>query len=165
MTIKFPIIKKVLFSVIFATTIFYAAKVLGFIGMALAGAGHGSAVLGYPFLSPIYNCKGDTLYCFGPYLWAIAGASLPWTSRWYVGVLLIVVVGINFFGAVKDITHDLSDTGTAHYALSVFQIVPGIAIPIAAVYLSTMVYIFWKFMYLKLLHSSERNKSQIEKSP
>ena len=106
-------------------------------GVALAGAGHGSPILGYLFLSPTV---GDWHIFFGLFIWAIVGGLLPWLAQWYVSLFATILIAINYLGAANDIKDEINsatiyETG-AHYVFSFFEKIPELAIPL------------WQFTFL-----------------
>jgi hypothetical protein len=135
---------------------FWLTKGLGFIGTALAGAGHGSDVLGLLFLSPTYHSHDDVWILFGPYIWAIIAGLMLWTSQKWVCVSIIVMTGISYVGASFDIISDLRETGTPVYLIRTIQDMPMIAMPLIIVYLVMQVVVYWRIV--KSLRKSVREK-------
>lgn len=143
--------KKLFLSLVVAVLAFFLAKAMGFAGMALAGAGHGSDVLGFLFLSPTYNGKGDGFVCFGPYIWAIVGGLFFWTAKKYVSVCIIIMIWINYIGAAKDIANDINDAGTTSYVFRSVNSFPMFAVLLIATYFVMQLAVYSKIV--KSAHS------------
>jgi hypothetical protein len=142
-------IKKLSLSVLFAIVGFIGSYVLGVLGFALSGAGHGSAVLGYLFISP--NCKFNchSYIAIGPIIWATVGALIPWLHHWHFKLLTVLLVAASYYSAHQEIAADLRETGTSYYVRKIFQQVPGISIPLVLVYVAMQLFIFWKLVTTK----------------
>ncbi|HET7624592.1 MAG TPA: hypothetical protein VFM25_04945 [Verrucomicrobiae bacterium] len=150
--------KKLLLSAIFAVSAFIFTHVFGFLGEALAGAGHGSAILGNLFLSPVYEIKSGAFIAFGPCIWGIVAAFLPWTRNWYASLSIVILLFIAYCGAAWDIAVDVKETGTISFAYELFEKIPEIAIPLVVVYGLMQAIVYWRIISTKPLNSlKEKN--------
>jgi hypothetical protein len=134
--------KRIYLSVVLAVLALVIAKALGFVGMALAGAGHGSEVLGFLFLSPIVHSSKYPYVALGPYIWASVGALIPWVSNWHIKIATIILIVANYLGAARDISASIDETGTPFFAYQLFARIPQVAFPFVVTYVVFQVIVF-----------------------
>jgi hypothetical protein len=152
--------KRLWVSVVLAVLALTIAKALGFLGMALAGAGHGSEVLGFLFLSPILHFSKYPYVPLGPYIWATIGAFLPWLSNWQIKCTTIVLIAVNYLGDAKDITANINETGTVFFAYQLFVRIPQVAFPFAIIYITIQVIVFWRIVAVEKTKRNPSNTRQ-----
>ena len=139
---------RMLFSVALAMSAYLLAQVFGFLGAVLIGAGHGSAVFGYLFFSPIVGFTGRHIY-FGLVLWPAIGFLLPWSRKSIVSCLVLILLGIIYFGIIQDITTEINEAGTTSYAVKVWKTFPGLVALIVSVFGLMQMAIWGSLIYLR----------------
>jgi hypothetical protein len=60
---------------------------VGFVALALTGAGHGTGLYAALIRAP---------EPWGRFIWPLIGLLLPWTGRWIIVSMIVVLLGVNF---------------------------------------------------------------------
>lgn len=125
---------QIILSIVLMLLALVAAKLLGFLGFALSGAGHGSGVFGYLFYSPVIRVQGVWV-SGGLIVWPAIGLLLPWAKNTYITCLVLLLMGISYTGIIRDIMADIEEAGTTSYALKTIKESPHFVVPIVSVFL------------------------------
>ena len=125
---------KIILSIVLMLVALMTAKLLGFLGFALSGAGHGSGIFGYLFYSPVIHVQG-TRVSGGLIVWPAIGLLLPWAKNIHITCLVILLMGISYTGIIRDMLADIDEAGTNSYALKTIKELPHLVLPIISVFL------------------------------
>jgi hypothetical protein len=140
---------RIMFSVALATAMFLIALPFGFLGFALAGAGHGSGIFGYLFFSPVIGGQGSYFY-LGLIIWPVIGLLLPWARNLFVSSLVLILLGFSYYGIFQDMMADISETGTTSYAVKVMKTMPDLVFLIVSVFVLMQIAILGRLIYLRI---------------
>ena len=138
---------RTMISVVVAMLFYVIAQLFGFLGFALAGAGHGSGIFGYLFFSPVIGTAGHHIY-LGLVLWPAIGFLLPWSKNLIVCCLVLILLGFIYFGIFRDMAADVNEAGTTSYAVKVIKTVPDLVSLIISVFVMMQIAIFGNLIYL-----------------
>jgi hypothetical protein len=136
-----------LFSITLAMVAFILAFMLGFLGLAFSGAGHGSGVFGYLFLSPVVGFPGHH-FVLGLVLWPAIGGLIPWARNLIVSGIVLLLLAFTYWGIMKDMSADIKEEGTG-YALKVMDAFPDLVWLIISMFGLVQIAIWGSLIYLR----------------
>ena len=145
---------RIAMSVILAVVAYLIARLFGYLGFALIGAGHGSGVFGYLFYSPVVGIPGAHHY-LGLVIWPCIGFLLPWSRSIVASCLILLLMGICYCGLARDIFADFRESGTTSYAEKVIKEVPDIVCVIVSVYVLIQIAIIGSLIYFRTRKSAK----------
>jgi hypothetical protein len=93
---------------------------VGFVALALTGAGHGTGLYAALIRAP---------EPWGHFIWPIIGLLLPWTEKWPVLGMIFLLLAVNFFAMGSAVAED-----GLYYAVRTLKLVPGFTIFVLASY-------------------------------
>lgn len=140
---------RIMISVALAAAAFLVALLFGFLGFALAGAGHGSGIFGYLFYSPVVGGNGS-YFSFGLVIWPVIGLLLPWARNLIVSCLILILLGVRYYGIIQDMMADISETGMTSYAVKVVKTMPDLVFLIVSVFALMQITILGSLIYLRI---------------
>ena len=146
---------KIILSIVLMLVALITAKLLGFFGFALSGAGHGSGIFGYMFYSPVIRVQG-VLVPGGLIIWPAIGLLLPWAKNICITCLVILLMGISYTGIIRDMLADIDEAGTTSYALKTIKELPHLVVPIISVFLLVQFAIIGVLVYLRRKQNWQR---------
>jgi small-conductance mechanosensitive channel len=139
---------RVLLSMVLAISAYLIAQLFGFLGFALIGAGHGSGIFGYLFYSPVVGGHGSYLY-LGLIIWPSIGILLPWARNPLVSCVILILLGCDYFGLIRNISADITEAGTASYAINLMKQTPDLAGVIICAFVLCQMAVIGSLIYLR----------------
>jgi hypothetical protein len=146
---------RIMLSIALAGTAYLIAFLFGFLGFALAGAGHGSGIFGYLFYSPVIGGQGS-YFCLGLIIWPIIGVLIPWARSLIVSGLVLTLLGCSYCGIIRDMLGDINETGTTSYAIKVMKTMPDVVFLIIFVFVLMQIAIAIGLIYFRISKPKQR---------